>query len=65
MSMQRVWQGLSTCTLRSDSREGPRRIGVAGVGEVGNLDFAVVVEGVMNGFVGGGAGGERIRMIWT
>lgn len=68
--MHREWQSLSA--LRSDSREWPSRIGVAGgvverVGEVGDLDLdlAAADEGVVNGFGAGGGGGERIRMIWT
>jgi len=63
--MHRGWASLSA--LRSDSREWPRRMGVAGVVVVGvgDLDLAAADEGVVNGFGAGGAGGERSRMSWT
>ena len=63
--MHRGWTILSA--LRSDSREWPRRIGVAGVVvvDVGDFgDLAAADEGVVNGFGAGGAGGERSRMSW-
>jgi hypothetical protein len=62
--MQRGWQILSA--LRSDSREWPRRIGVAG-GAEGAFAFALAEEEVVKGLGKGGEGGERRRRIcsWT